>query len=179
MTLLFENPYVILIGGLLLVALFVVLLVQSGRGEFLYAALGVAGLCLLLLAVEWFVVTEREEVEQTLDSLAAALETNQVPQVLEFLAPDAPRIRSDAEQRLPAVEVQDANIGSDLTIVINELTSPPSAQATFTGRIHVKDKTGTFPYENFVRRFTVQLRKENGRWLLYDYEENTPKGALQ
>ncbi len=179
MNLLFENPYVILIGGLLLVGLFVLLLVQSGRPEFLYAAIGCAGLCLAILMMEWLVVTEREEVEQTLDELAAALETNQIPRVLEFLALDAPRIRGDAEQRLPAVEIQDANVGGDLKIVINELMSPPSATATFTGRIHVKDRTGVFPYENFVRRFSVQLRKQNGRWLLYDYDESTPKGALQ
>jgi len=179
MTLLVENPYVILIGGLVLIAVFVLLLVQTGQGGYLFAALGSAGFCVLLLGIEWFVVTEREEVEQTLDGLAAALETNDIPQVLQFLAPDAPRIRHDAEQRLPAVQIQDANVGSDLTIIINELTSPPTARATFTGRIHIKDRTGTFPYENFVRRFGVQLQKQNGRWLLYDYEENAPKGALQ
>jgi hypothetical protein len=177
MTALVENPYLILIGGLLLVALFVVLLVQSGRGGFLYAALGSAALCLALLLVERLVVTEREQVEAALDGLAAALETNEVPKVLEFLAPDAPRIRSEAEARLPGVEIQHANVGGDLRITINELASPPSATATFTGRIHGKDRSGVFPYENYVRRFTVQLRQQNGRWLLYDYQEAAARGA--
>jgi hypothetical protein len=177
MTILLENPYLILIGGLLAVAGCVVLLVRSGRVGFLYAAFGSAALCLALLLLERLVVTEREQVAAALDGLAAALETNEISKVLEFLAPDGPRIRAAAEQRLPAVEVQDAHVGGDLRITINELTSPPGATATFTGRIRAKDRAGVFPYENYLRRFTLQLRKQNGRWLLYDYQEAAPPGV--
>jgi hypothetical protein len=125
----------------------------------------------LLLAVEWLVVTDREHVSNTLEDVADALETNDLDLVMGFIAPEATRLRSDAQTYLPNIVIRDANIGGDLEVTVNRLTNPPTARATFTGRLTGASRgPDRWPHENFVRKFTLKLRQEEDRWLLTDYE---------
>jgi hypothetical protein len=124
-----------------------------------------------MLVVERLVVTPREAIADTLEELALALETNHIENAMAFLAPDGEQIRRDAQHYLPGVTISDANIGGDLDVVINRLTNPPTARATFTGRISGVNKgLDRSPYENFVRRFTLLLRRDGDRWLVTGYE---------
>jgi hypothetical protein len=123
------------------------------------------------LAVEWLVVTEREEVEDTLYGAAAALEANDPPQVLQFIASDATEMRAAVQRTLPQFEIGEAKIG-DLKINFNRMMEPPTATAQFIGRITAKTRSEAerLPRENFIRPFEITLRREGDRWLLSDYK---------
>jgi hypothetical protein len=167
-----ESPWPAVWLGAIALALLGVAWHNTRDRRLLQGMAGALAVTLILILVEWLVVTDREAVANTLEDVAVALESNDLSRVLAFLAPDADRLRNDAQRYLPGVEISDANIGGDLVVTVNQLTSPPTARATFTGRI-----TGTnvnpgerMPYDNFVRRFTLRLRRDAGRWLLIDYE---------
>ena len=166
-----ESPWPALWLGLLAEVLLGVAWYQTGNKRLFQAMAGALVVMLLLLALELLVVTDREAVSNTLEATASALETNDLNQVTAFLAPDATKLRADAERYLPNLMVRDANIGGDLEVTVNRLTNPPTARATVTGRINAASRGAErLPYENFVRKFTLKLRQEGDRWLLTDYE---------
>jgi hypothetical protein len=168
---LLESPWPALGIGAVVIALLVVTW-QNTRRRGLLTAMGAVLACvLLLLLIEWAVVTDQEAVEQTLEEMATALESNDPNQVLSHLAPDATQMRSAASHYLPSVTISDANVGNDLKVTVNRLTTPITARAEFTGRLTFeKQPRNEMPYNNFVRKFSIRLRKEGDRWLLLDYE---------
>jgi hypothetical protein len=173
MTWLTENPWPFLLIGLVVEIVLVLILLSTGRGALLSAIAGVAVLNIVLLVAERVIVTDRERIAASLDELAAALANNDVPAVLEFIAPAATAIRRRAEHELPLVKFNDVKVVSDVETTINETADPPSAVSTFNGRFSLKYiKGGTSPYEMIVRRFRVTFQKLDGRWLITDAEES-------
>jgi hypothetical protein len=65
-------------------------------------------------------------------------------------------------------EFRKARIHS-LEIVINRLTSPPTATVAFQAVGNAKDRQGQSPYSGFAEPVSVTLRQEQGRWLVADY----------
>jgi hypothetical protein len=167
MSWLLEDPTWWWVGGAALLAMLGIALVQTGRGALLGAMAGVLVLTALGLAVEWLVVTPREEVEGSLEQLRAALEANDISGVLAGLHPNAGALRQEAESRLPDMQVQEARV-SGLEIGIDP-RDPNTAQAKFFGRINFRDPSGQVPYENMVRRFLLTFQRQDGRWLVSDY----------
>lgn len=129
-----------------------------------------------MLILEATVVTDTEQIEDTLHGIAEDLEANDVPAVLAAFAPQCPRLR-EVRSRLERVTVQSASVGADLEVRISKLTNPPSATAFFTGHIHARENRGTIPYENFIRKFQVKLERRDGNWLITDVEDAAPGGT--
>ena len=172
-----ESPWPALVIGAATLALLGVAYHNTGHRRLLTAMFAAVGVTCVLLLVQFLVVTQREAISNTLEDVAVALESNQLETVLGYLAPEADRIRGNARQYLPGVEIGDANIGGDLQVTINRLTNPPSARATFTGRISGVNRSPAErnPYENFVRKFTLTLRQDDERWLITGYEMGGPR----
>ncbi|MBX7072583.1 MAG: hypothetical protein K1X71_05505 [Pirellulales bacterium] len=164
-----ENPTWMLVLAVVTEAVLAVAFVRTGRGIVLTLMAGVAVLALAGLAMERYVVTDREQVEAALDDVAAGLVANDLTAVLARIAPEASQLRAVAETNMPRVKFTEAKI-RDLTVTINRFTSPPSAEARFRGIISANDTKGQFPYDHFMQRFTVKLRSEGDEWLLTDYE---------
>lgn len=175
MTALLETPLPIIIFGVIAEAILGAALVSTRRGVLL-AAMGVVLLIVLAgLGLEYWVVTDRERVEATLDGVVAALESNDVNEVLQYVAPDAVFTRARAHLAMAMIEITDAKIHS-LQITINELTSPPTAEANFNGVIYYNDRTGVNPYQYYSSPFGVELRKEGDRWLITNHVEQERRG---
>ena len=169
MVIFLESPWPILFIGIAVEAVLAVVLLRTGRGAVLWGMIGVAAFVLLGLLIEWLVVTEREAVEHTLDACVAAVEANNVEQLLSYISPSAQQARNDARSVLGRVEVEKAWI-NDLEIMINHLTSPPAATARFQAIAKGSDRKGEFPYKPIAQRVTVELRQENARWLVAGYK---------
>jgi hypothetical protein len=163
-----ESPWPILLIGIAVEAVLAILLLRTGQGRWLAAMFGVGLLVLLGLLVEHFVVTDRKAIINTLDAAAAAVEANNLNGVLDCLSPSAEQIRSDSRRALDRFEFRMARI-HDLEIVINRLTSPPTAKVTFRAVGNGRDRRGEIPYQGFAETVTVTLRQEHGRWLVADY----------
>jgi hypothetical protein len=173
MTAFLESPWPALGLAALALGLLGVAWHNTRHPRLIHGMFGVLALMLVLLLVQWLVVTDREAIANRLEGMAVALESNDLERVMAFLAPDGDRIRADARHYLPGVEVSDANVGGDLIVTVNRLTSPPSARATFTGRITAANRNPAerMPHDNFVKKFTLKLRQEpGGSWLVTDYE---------
>ena len=96
MSWLVEDPTPTLVALVLCEAILVLALVKTGRGALLGVIAGVALLGVGLLALEWFVVTEKETVEDTLSGAARALESNDPQAVISFIDPATPMRREVA-----------------------------------------------------------------------------------
>lgn len=75
------------------------------------AVIAVLVITLALVAVEHLVETPREAVERTLYELASAVEANDVPAALSFVATSAtPALRSEIERQMPQVKIERARV---------------------------------------------------------------------
>ncbi len=166
-----ESPWPVLLIGIAVEAVLAVLLLRTGQGRFLWAMLGVAALTLAGLLVERLVVTEREEVTDTLDACVAAVEANDLNRLLNYVSPTATQTRADARFVLGRALFETVWI-SNLEITINRLTSPPTAKAKFKAWVTGRDRLGEIPYRSEPIAVTVTLRKEKGHWLVADYDRS-------
>ncbi len=173
MTWIVESPWPALTVGIVLVVALAIVLVRTGRAAALVAMGCVLALTIGFVILERAVVTEVESVEDALEAVAAALESNDPPTVLALLSPASPR-RREVESVMSRLRIREANVGGDLEIRTNALTSPPSASAYFTGRIDAQDNRGEVPYDQLVRKFKVTLHHDGDRWLLFDFAMEDP-----
>jgi hypothetical protein len=121
-----------------------------------------------LLAVERLVVTDREQVEATLDELMAAVEANDVPAALAFIDPAAVDMRADAQALMPTVKVDTARATS-VEVELNEQATPPTATSRFRGKLlGLHPRSGT-PITYVNQQIDVQWIKRDGRWLADGY----------
>lgn len=163
----------LVIIGLLELAL-AAALYQSGRGPILWAMGGLLLLAGAAFLIERVVVTERERVESALFGAVAAVENNDLDAVLGYIGSQALEVRTMAQSRMKLVEIEEAKITDRPKIIINELTSPPTATASFTGRIRGQLKMGTQYGDTFIARFDVTLREYEGEWKIVSVETDSP-----
>ncbi len=163
-----ESPWPILLGGIVIEALLALALLRTGRGRFLWIMLGVGVLVGAGLLLERCITTDREAVEDCLDAIVAAAEANDINRLLENVSPKAVKVQIEARAVLSRVEVTKARL-TDLETKINRLTNPPSAKVKFRVIGTARDRSGEIPYQGFAEFLAVDLRQENGRWLVFDY----------
>jgi hypothetical protein len=176
MTWFVESPWPSLTLGIGLEVILAIYLVRSGRAIVIAAMVGVLALTAGLVVLERIVVTESEQVEDTLDEIAQALVANDSSAVLALFSSNSPR-RAEVQSAMSRVKVSEAKIGGDLEVRLNPLTVPPSASAYFIGHVQVKGARETIPYEHLVRKFKVTLHKQGDRYRVFDYEDADPRGA--
>ena len=171
MTMLLENPVPVIFIGIIIEAVLAWVFANTGRNVVVLAMIGVAILVLGGVVLEWVVVTEKEEVEATLDGVAAALEDNDLETLLdEYVWTSAAHTRRRAETALQIVEVTRAKI-RNLDVIINRLTSPPTAEVCFDGTVYFRGRQAGIDADRYSAKFVAELRRENDRWLITDHIE--------
>ena len=168
MNFLADNAIAIWMGGAVaLTAAAVVFSMRRTMGA-LAAMLAVGSVTAALLVVEHVIETPREAVERTLDELAAAIEADDLPGVLTFIAPGANQVRTDAETLMPLVIVERARVTGTPEITVDETTQPPTATVRCQGlaEVTVRQNGIRGPY---VDRVTIQFVADGDRWLIEDY----------
>jgi len=170
MATLFESPMPFIFFGIIAEAVLATVFVSTRRGVILLVMLGVLALVFGGVGLEWLVVTDVERVEATLDGAADALVAGDLDEVCSYIAESAGQTRSRAAWALRAADFTDINI-HNLEISINELTSPPTAEARFRVVLHYVPKTELIPYRAYPMGLTVELHQVNDRWLVTDHIE--------
>jgi len=89
---------------------------------------------LLLVLVERIVVTEREQVETTLQQLMANIEAGDVPAVLSLIDPQAAKMRSDIEILMPQADIESTG-ATAVRVEVDSDAKPPTAVSRFRGKI--------------------------------------------
>ncbi len=162
-----DDPTMVLLAAAVLAVGFLIAFLKTGRGLYLLWLGGVVLATMVLVLVERYVVTDREQIEDTLRGAAAAVEANDFDAAFEYLAPTADLLHGEIRRRLQTVNVEEATI-ADLTIDFSPLELPPKAIARFLGIL--KFEASGIPYDRILRRLTVKLVKQGNRWLIESYE---------
>ncbi len=178
MTELVESPWPAVLFGIIAMAILGVALVRTGRGVLLWAMLGVLLVTLGGVALERLVVTDREQVEESLYAAASAIEHNDVDGLFRYISASAPFTPGRARDVLRMYRFTEARITS-VKVEINRLTSPPTATATMIGAFTVDDVSGQFTHASGRIGLTVELRLENGRWMITGHKEGSVSDVLK
>ncbi|HEX7376879.1 MAG TPA: hypothetical protein VF278_07190 [Pirellulales bacterium] len=175
MSWLFEDPTTILVAGVLIEALLVVALVNSGQRAIVWAMAGVFALLCLGVLIERIVVTDREEISDTLDGVLTAIQANDIEGVLSCIDPQAASMRASVRTALASAHITEARV-YDLEVAVNRHDEPPTAQAEFTGRVKGNYRGEAGAGEGMLlRKFTVDFRRAGDRWLMTGYQD---RGAI-
>ena len=170
MTWLVEQRLPIILLGASATLIAAMIVIQTRR---IWAIVGLVGVVLLtigLLVLEAVVVTEVEEIENTLHAMAAAVERNDLPTALAMFPDDAKSLRHRAEGLLSGFTFSRVKIENDLQIKIDPEAEPRSARAEFTCNVRAKHRSELIPYEFVRRKVTISLIWRDDRWTLGDYE---------
>lgn len=168
MSWLFEDVRPLLLAGLLIEGLLVIFFVRTGRTATFIPIVIVLALMGLAAIVEQLVVTDKEQIAATLDEVAMALKQNDGPVVLRHIDPQATEMRRRVESAIGLVIIREAQY-RDLKVTVHP-GSPPTATAEFIGHVAFTDPKQQAPYERYMRRFRVTLRRDPDRWVMTDYE---------
>jgi heme exporter protein D len=175
--LLFESPVMITLCGLFTAGLAAFSWTQIGHKALLWSAVGLALATALLTLVSVQVVTDREQLTQTLNDVANALQRNDHQYVFAQIHPNAAATVRQAKAELPNYHFTEARVTRIKSIVIDSAQKPESAVAEFNVRVTVKlrDMERGQPIPRFVK---VYFAKQDGRWLVRDYEHADPRAGF-
>lgn len=84
-----ENPWPIIFGLWLIAIVFLGLFFLNQNGRNLFRALGLLGLCLILLGIDWLWTTDREKIAGVITSMATAVKRNDEAELRKHLTPAA------------------------------------------------------------------------------------------
>jgi len=166
MNILLENPLPIIAGGAVLATLCGLVFLSRRTVPALLALAVVVLLTLLLVVTEKLIITPREEVEQALSALLAAVESNELPDVLALLDVNGQVVRMDAEALMQKITVEDTG-ATAISINIDEGTSPLKATSRCKGRLRGVYQSGAAFF--YLDQVEFRWIKRDDRWLLLHY----------
>ena len=166
-----ENSFFPSCLGIFLTIAFLGLAVSSGEKLMLKIGLVIALLTALLITTEVLIVTDREQVENSLYDMASAMRKNDFDHVFEYL-------ESDELVRRAKSNLRDATCHSCNITAINEVTvNDDTATADFAAYASASNKN--FPSPTPVqRRIKLLFKKRDGNWKISDFETSDPRAAL-
>ncbi|MDR1385224.1 MAG: hypothetical protein LBJ67_15450 [Planctomycetaceae bacterium] len=131
------------------------------------------------LTLEHFIITDKETIHQTLRGISAAIRADDIEKVKSFTTPDAVVLRDVATRGMTQVKLTTVNF-SNVTIKINDATSPVTAELSFIVFFRGKLKGNSmFGDGEFFDRysFTALFEKNGDQWLATDdvrYDQRFP-----
>jgi hypothetical protein len=169
MTTLFENPIPILVAGGLAVTIAIIVYVSTRSGAAFAAVVAAIALTLALLAVEHFVVTEREQVEDAVADVIAAVKANDMQGVLDHTDPAAAKVRAEVQSLMPEIKVNTASSSGRTDVTLDEGAQPLTATTRIVANlVGIHGKSGVqVLYLN--QRVDMHWIKRDGRWKLDDF----------
>ncbi len=178
---LLESPWPALIVGGLFVLTFWGAWRQTLQRRHLWSMLAALLVTAGLLVLEQMVVTETEQVENTLVQIARALEQNDVEQVVQFLHPRARSARQALRRVLPQVRILQASV-SDVRVQWDHSTDPPQARVRLFGNVrfeyHGRELAQYVP-RRYLREVEIVLVKHQGRYVVLGYRDNATNYRLR
>lgn len=164
-----DNALPIWTVGAIALTMTLVVFFQTRSGKALGAIAAVILVTVILLLVEYWIETPREAVERTLYELAAAVEANDVPGALSYLAAGAtPEIRRDIERHMPQLKIERARVLGSPKVEVASGPDPASATVQCRGLIIAVDKRNGMK-GGADDELTLQFVRVGDRWLVESY----------
>lgn len=174
-----ESPLPAIVFGIFLEAILAVVFLNTRRKSVLAAMAVVLLIAAAGVALEKWWVTDREQIEATLDKIARALEANDLELLYTFIEPDAEKTRILAAVNMALVTVKSAKV-RNLKVKVNRLASPPVAEARFLGSFNcegkaVLDNMMPLPDSRYLLDFEADFYFIDGRWMVGDNVKFEPR----
>lgn len=167
-----EDPTPILVCGGLVLLVLGGLFLKSGRAGVLIAAALVAVVMGAAVLIDRFVVTDREQVANTIYGAAAAAERNDLNAVADFISPTAPEVKAEARRWIGQAKIESVSI-SAMEVTLDRAAKPMTATAEFrvfaTGQL--TDRSMPYPFK-YLSRLEVKLMQSGKQWLVTAYERD-------
>jgi len=160
-----EPEWIIGIGVVVVVGL-VFAFLKTGAKPLVPTIGAVLALLVGLLVLERMVVTDEEELVETLDNIAHAIERGDLEAVLQHIHPSAGKVIEDAHMYHQQYKFQTVAITNMRKIIVRD-QDPPTAQMHFIVRIDVALSSGG--RRSILRGVILDLLKENEHWLVVHY----------
>ncbi|MCC6511237.1 MAG: hypothetical protein IT423_19200 [Pirellulaceae bacterium] len=166
--LLFESPVLVGVTGIALTLIALITWIKGGFSAALYSAVVLLLITMLLIGMSQWIQTDREQLDDTLQKVAAAVQANDLPAVMRFIHPAATSGLNRARTELPSYKFSEARITGVKSIEVDSTSNPPSAIAEFYVAVSISAHQQT---ANGIRRFVrAYFFKEGERWLVHDYQ---------
>jgi hypothetical protein len=175
MTWLLEDSLPVIVMGVILIAALAVGFIKTGSRAPLYGLAFVILLLIGLVLLERMVVTDREQVEDVLFTIAKAVERNDIDEAIRHISPEAPGVQH-ADRELRRVNFREVDIKPNLEIEVFADRSPPTAEARFN--VVVVGDIGGGP-QRYPRYVEVTFEKQGERWVARDYQHYEPTHSMR
>ena len=160
--------------GLLLTVVFVGLAFTSGEMVMVKIAVLIASLTAIMVVVEVMIVTDKEQIENTIHEMAAAMQENDIDRVMSYLATEDLVSRARSELRgatchfCRVTAVNEVNVAED----------GQSANIDFVA--YAKASNKSFPQPTPVQaRVKLFFEKQPEAWKVVDFEASNPRAGLK
>ncbi len=179
----YNSPVPILLAGLIVGSALAAVYLNTRQRGLLVAGAAVLALVVAGLALERWVKTDREQIAETLDQLASALEAdglpeNSAPEVVRavnlLISEKAARTRQLAQVNLYLAKITSARYSS-LEVKVNKRSIPPSAEVRFDATVSGEGRpplTDVVNYRTYPLEFVIKMvyerddRYDQPRWLI-------------
>ncbi len=173
-----ETPFHSIMLGLLGIFVFGTVWLLSKRTIFLVLAIISLVAMSGAIVLERWLVTDREQINAELDSMADAVRSNSPTALLLHISQRFPGIRESARGHLNRWEIEYCNITSRQPVEIDWSESPPSARVRFVVFARASQKTGDGIGGADIVGIDLGLQKESdGRWRVVNYSLFNPRGG--
>lgn len=174
--LILESPISIGLSGLCAAGLAGFIWTQSGHKAAAWSALVLLLLTLGLIVVSVQTETDQEKITRMLHEVAGALERNDHDFVLSHIHPQAAATVQRAKSELPHYNFTEARVTRIKTITVDDSRKPETAVAEFNVVVALTFEGFSGKVPRFVKLY---LAKQNGRWLVRDYEHAEPTAGFR
>lgn len=174
-----ESPFHSIMLGLLGMIAFSVIWLMTRRMLFGFLTL----VCLLgiivAVVVERNLVTDREQISQTIDQLATAVRNNNGAELLQSISDQSPHVEQAARNELARFTIEYCSVTWKDDPKIDWTAKPPQATVRFTAFIRAHQKEADqISGADIVGVELVMNKEQDGLWRVVDYSLYNPRGGL-
>jgi len=145
----------------------------TGKNGFLIAGSAMPVLCLGILLIDALVMTDREQVEQSVYDLADAFERGDQAETLNLISRQAPEIRSMAELALENVKLDGRLRVTDTRIEMKAGNSRASTHFRANGSLSYRGRS----VGHQTSRWEFTWQKEGGQWKVIRVQQRHPQSG--
>ena len=160
--------------GILLTITFVGFAMASGEMLMMKIGLGIALLTALLITTEILIVTDREQVENSLYDMAGSMRENDFDGVYKYL--DSPELVSRAKAHLRDATCHSCNITAINEVSVDDDGTSATADFAAYARASNTRHPSPIPVQQRIKLF---FKKRGDDWKVSDFELSNPRGALK
>jgi hypothetical protein len=121
-----------------------------------------------LLIAEHLLESPREAVARTLDEIASAVRSNDMPLVLSYIDPAAAQLRNEIETAMPLATIEWAGIIGEPLITLDPADEPTQAHVECRVIVHGTLNRGGMKGGQMAHCI-VNFTRQGDRWLVLDY----------